>query len=113
MNIVSYVKLHGKGELPLPLAYLGNFVLMSAALSLMLWGITANIDWEAGLLQRGIVVYGLFFTLVIYAWGAVGAFRSMLKYNGQGILYIAYPLFFLAVIRFFVFYRSVVLHFFG
>lgn len=113
MNVITYIKLHGRGDLPLPLAYLANFLLVSGFLSLCLLLITKNIDWNTGLFYRGIVVYTLFFSVVIYTWGAVGAFRAMLKYEGKAILYIAYPVFFISVIRFVVFYRSVLLFYFG
>jgi hypothetical protein len=113
MKFFNYIKLHWKGELPLPLAYLANFVGVAALLGLCLSLLVENLDWNAGLFHQGVIVYTLCFSLVIYVWGAVGALMTLLKINGKPILYIAYPIYVIGVIRFVRYFLQIFQFYFG
>lgn len=113
MKAVNYIKLHWKGELPLAMAYLVNYVLVTTIIGLALWQMVENLEWNSGLLQRGVIVYSLCFSIVIYVWGAVGALRSLLKISGNPILYIAYPVYAISMIRFVRFFWKIIEAYFG
>jgi hypothetical protein len=113
MKFLNYIKLHWKGELPLPLAYLANFIGVATLLWFTLWIMVENLDWNAGILQRGLIVYTLCFSLAIYVWGAVGALMTLLKIHGKPILYIAYPVYVIGVIRFIRYFWKIISMYFG
>ena len=97
---LRYLKLHWQGLLPLGLSFLANYVLVTAILGFGLWGLVANVSWNAGLFQRGLIVYVLSFAIVVFGWAAVGAFRAMLKNGSNSLIWLAYVYFFFSLFRF-------------
>lgn len=113
MKVISYIKLHWEGQLPLTLSYLANYLLVSALCGLYLWQLIEIVDWNAGLFQRGVIIYSLFFVAALYGWGAIGALRALLKIHGDPILYLAYPLYAIGVIRFVRYFWRILGYYFG
>ena len=103
MKLCTYVKAHWYGELPAPLTYGINFILITVIYRL-LFGFCYNNLQRDNSISLLILIYVFSLGIALLIWGSVGAFRALNKMDGgmKGITGLFYFLFLLGTTRFYL-----------